>query len=57
MRREVAWRRPDGKVFWVDERAQVCRDADGTVYFDGSALDVTERKQAEQERENLQEPP
>ena len=53
--REIQWRRPDGSVLWVDERARVCRDPSGRVHYDGSVLDITERKRAEAEREGFRE--
>ena len=53
--REIQWRRPDGSVLWVDERARVCRDPGGLVHYDGSVLDITERKRAEAEREGFRE--
>ena len=55
LRREAEWHCPDGRVIWVDERARYCRDAQGTVHYDGSAVDVTERKLAEIAEENLRD--
>ena len=64
---EAAWRgeqpynldhrivRPDGCVRWVHEQADIERDASGQpVRMIGVVRDVTERRQAEEERERLQ---
>jgi PAS domain S-box-containing protein len=51
--RETQWLRRDGTPFWVDERARVRRDAQGFLSYDGSALDITERKLAEAEGATL----
>ena len=55
IRREAEWHCPDGRVIWVDERARFCRDAQGTVHYDGSVLDITERKLAELAEGNLRD--
>ena len=55
LHREVQWRRRDGSVFWVDERARIRKDAQGGLLYDGSAVDITERKQAEEAGEILRE--
>ncbi len=46
--------RPDGKVIWVHTQTELERDEDGnpqTLF--GTVIDITERKQAEEERERL----
>jgi PAS domain S-box-containing protein len=49
---EYRLRREDGSYFWVHDRQQVLRDADGKpVEIVGSWTDVTERKEAEAARE------
>jgi PAS domain S-box-containing protein len=49
---ESAWKRKDGSTIWVRENATAVRDAQGTVlYYDGTVEDVSERKQAEMQRE------
>jgi PAS domain S-box-containing protein len=41
-------------VIWVQNNARIARNADGDVlYYEGSLEDITERKQAEQERSRL----
>ncbi|HWP35961.1 MAG TPA: PAS domain S-box protein [Gemmatimonadales bacterium] len=41
-------RRYDGTIIWVEETARVVRDAAGRIaYYEGSMLDITERKRAE----------
>ena len=46
--------RPDGQVRWLESRGQVIRDADGrSVGMRGVLMDVTERKDAEEERNRL----
>ena len=48
---EYRIRRPDGTYFWVDDRQQIVRDADGKpVEIVGSWTDVTARKEAEETR-------
>jgi two-component system cell cycle sensor histidine kinase/response regulator CckA len=39
--------RQDGTVFWILERAVVVRDEAGNTFIEGSAIDITERKQNE----------
>lgn len=46
---EVKFRRPDGKLLWVQNRARIVKDERGQVkYYEGSIVDITERKQAEE---------
>jgi PAS domain S-box-containing protein len=45
----------DGSVVWVHDEAIVARDENGHTWLHGVYLDVTERKQAEQERARLYE--
>ena len=45
---------PDESIRWVEGKGQVIRDQDGnTIRLTGVCMDVTERKLAEQEREQL----
>ena len=54
---EYRIRRADGSYFWVHDRQQVVRDADGKpVEIVGSWTDVTERKEAEATREKRRAP-
>lgn len=47
---EVQMRRKDGSLCWIRLRARPVRDAGGrTIYFEGFAEDVTERKRIEEE--------
>jgi PAS domain S-box-containing protein len=42
-------RRKDGMIFWISENARVVRSAEGEViYYEGTVVDITDRKQAEQ---------
>ena len=51
---EYRIRRPDGTYFWVDDRQQIVRDAEGKpVEIVGSWTDVTARKEAEEMRERV----
>ncbi|WP_096595375.1 ATP-binding protein [Calothrix sp. NIES-2098] len=46
--------RPDGTIRWIRDRGFIVRDEDGRAYrIAGVAEDITERKQAEQDREEL----
>ncbi len=46
--------RYDGSTIWVEDTARVVRDRDGrALYYEGALKDVTERQQAEAERERL----
>lgn len=52
-------RRKDGRVIWISENARVVRDDKGELlYFEGSVVDITDRKRAErllrQDREALE---
>src|SRR5579859_76135 len=44
---ECTQRRQDGTVFWILERAVMVTDADGEGFIEGTAIDITERKQSE----------
>src|SRR5215831_3670885 len=44
---ECTQRRKDGSLFWILERATIVTDADGGRLIEGTAIDITERKQAE----------
>ncbi len=45
---ETRWWKQDGEIIWVEESAHIVKDVSGqTLYYEGSAVDVTERKQAE----------
>ncbi len=46
---EAQWRRRDGSVIWVKDAARAVRDDEGRIlYYEGSAEDITERKQAQE---------
>ncbi len=45
---ELALRRVDGTVIWVQDYARCIVDEDGQIYFDGVLIDITERREAEQ---------
>jgi PAS domain S-box-containing protein len=44
---ECRQRRKDGSQFWILERATVFHDVSGKTLIEGTAIDITERKQAE----------
>ena len=44
---ECRQRRKDGSLFWILERVSVMIDAGGRRLIEGTAIDITERKQAE----------
>jgi PAS domain S-box-containing protein len=45
---ESAVRRKDGTVVWISENARAVRDDDGRLlYYEGTVVDITDRKQAE----------
>jgi two-component system, cell cycle sensor histidine kinase and response regulator CckA len=44
---ECPQRRKDGSVFWILERATIVTDSSGRKLIEGTAIDITERKQAE----------
>ncbi len=51
---EYQARRKDGSTLWVSENARLVRGPDGKVwYYEGNVQDITERKQAEAQRERL----
>jgi PAS domain S-box-containing protein len=46
--------RKDGRTIWLSENVRAVRDSDGAiVYYEGTAVDITERKRFEAEREAL----
>jgi len=44
---ECTQRRRDGTVFWILERATIVTDEQGESFIEGTAVDITERKQNE----------
>ncbi|MBZ5490001.1 MAG: PAS domain S-box protein [Acidobacteriia bacterium] len=44
---ECKQRRQDGTVFWILERATIVKGPDGNSFIEGTAIDITERKQSE----------
>jgi two-component system, cell cycle sensor histidine kinase and response regulator CckA len=44
---ECTQRRLDGTVFWILERAVLVINAEGESFIEGTAIDITERKQSE----------
>lgn len=43
-------RRKDGSIIWISENARVVRKSDGkTDYFEGTVVDITERKRMEEQ--------
>jgi PAS domain S-box-containing protein len=51
---ESAWKRKDGSIIFIQESAKIIRDADGEVlYYEGTVVDITERKHAEDEIRRL----
>lgn len=47
--RQLQMRRLDGSLFWVSENARVVRDEAGnTLFFEGSMVDISARREAEQ---------
>jgi two-component system cell cycle sensor histidine kinase/response regulator CckA len=44
---ECRQRKKDGTLFWILERATIFVDASGRQIIEGTAIDITERKQAE----------
>ena len=44
---ECTQRRQDGTLFWILERATIVMDGDGNSFIEGTAIDITERKQSE----------
>ncbi len=48
--------RKDGEKFWVSEHGRVVRDEHGAVqYYEGTMVDITKRKRAEEALRNAQE--
>ena len=44
---ECTQRRQDGSIFWILERATIVTDGVGGNFIEGTAIDITERKQSE----------
>ncbi|MEJ2368964.1 MAG: PAS domain S-box protein, partial [Acidobacteriota bacterium] len=46
---EARWKRKDGRFIWIRESSRAIRDEnDCIVYYEGTAEDITERKEAEE---------
>jgi PAS domain S-box-containing protein len=46
---EAEYKRPDGTTFWAEDNIRVIRDEQGRIlFYEGSLIDITERKQAEE---------
>ena len=51
---EARNRRRDGSIIWVSSNARIVRDVEGRIlYYEGTVEDITDRKEAEAEREHL----
>jgi diguanylate cyclase (GGDEF)-like protein/PAS domain S-box-containing protein len=51
---EMQMRKSDGTSFWVTDRAQPIYDPDGKIiYYEGTLIDISEQKRAEQELKYL----
>ncbi len=51
---ESLWKRKDGKEIWVSESARAIRNSNGeTLYYDGTIINITERKEAEKQIQML----
>ncbi|MFH0977163.1 MAG: PAS domain S-box protein [Spirochaetota bacterium] len=47
--------RKDGTKIWISSNVNLIRNSNGkSLYIEGTSIDITERKQAEEEREKLQ---
>jgi len=47
---EAEFKRLDGTTFWTEDHNRIIRDEDGKpLFYEGSLIDITERKQAEEE--------
>jgi PAS domain S-box-containing protein len=54
--RELEMRRRDGTNFWISLNARVVRSEDGNLlYYEGTVLDITERKRTEQAHKESEE--
>jgi two-component system, cell cycle sensor histidine kinase and response regulator CckA len=52
---EYQARRKDGKLIWVEENAHAVRDGQGRLaYFEGTLVDITERRELEQQLQQMQ---
>jgi PAS domain S-box-containing protein len=51
---EVELRRRDGSTLWVRDSARSVRSPDGRILYEGSLENITEQKQAEEERNQLE---
>ena len=51
---EAEFKRADGSTFWAEDHNHVIRDEKGKpLFYEGSLIDITERKQAEETRTRL----
>ncbi len=51
---ESAWKTKDGRIIYVLESARAVRDESGEIrYYEGTVLDITDKKYAQQERDRL----
>ncbi len=46
--------RPDGRVVWVQHEEVPPRETGGTAYFQGFILDITPRREAEEQRQRME---
>jgi PAS domain S-box-containing protein len=52
---ECTQRRQDDTMFWILERATIVQDNEGNSFIEGTAIDITERKQNELELKQSEE--
>ncbi|HEV7404763.1 MAG TPA: transporter substrate-binding domain-containing protein [Chthoniobacteraceae bacterium] len=46
---DLRFRHPDGRRWWIRAESEPERDPDGTIRWNGNMMDITERKQLEEE--------
>ena len=52
---EAQWRRYDGTIIWMRDTARIVRDDNGRILcYEGSFENITERKEAEEEKKKLE---
>ena len=51
--KEILWKKKDGTPIWISLSAHAVKEMEQTLYYEGFVIDISDRKRAEQDKEEL----